>query len=151
MPMTSTGGERTDPPVATRLWELVRVGLAGTYLLGGMSHLVLAVTSIELYESFADRALVGAYTEVWTAVVVPRLAVLVPLVGLFELAVGGALLWRGRAVRMGHAAGAVFQVALVLSGPWGVVNAALALVHWAGRSRVHPRSVLERPMRWLAG
>ena len=133
---------------AARRWTFARVALAVTYLLGGVAHLVLAATNLAFYESFADMALVGPYTDLWRDLVVPNLAVLVPVVGLFELAVGVALLWRGRAVQVAHAGGAVFQVGLVLSGPWGVVNAVLAGVHALAARRSYPASSAERVRHW---
>ena len=143
----------TDPETLASAgrWEVARVVLAAVYLLGGVAHLVLAASSMDLYESFADQALVGVYTDLWRDAVVPHLAILVPLVGLFELAVGAALLWRGRAVRLGHAGGALFQTGLVLSGPWGPVNALLALVHGLAFGRAYPRSVLARRRDWRRG
>lgn len=137
---TDAVADRTAASTGGR-WELLRLGFAATYLLGGIAHFVLIARSPGIYESFADMALVGIYTDAWREFVLPNLAVVVPLVGLFELAVGVTLLWRGRAVRLAHIAGAIFQVGLVLSGPWGAINAGLALLH-VGAARVpRPRSI----------
>ena len=137
-----------DSHPGARRWTLARLALAITYLLGGVAHLVLAATSLEFYESFADVALLGAYTDLWGEFVVPNLAVLVPLVALFELALGVALLWRGPAVRLAHAGGAGFQAALVLSGPWGPVNAVLAGIHAVAARRAYPTTVAGRLRAW---
>lgn len=42
-----------------------------------------------------------------------------------------------------HAAGVVFQAGLILSGPWGPINAVLALLHVAALRRSYPRTVLD--------
>jgi hypothetical protein len=149
---THTGvASAADTTTPAGRWEALRVVLAVTYLAGGLAHLVLAVVAPRVYDGFADQALVGAYTDRWQDLVVPNLGVLVPLVGLFELAVGATLLARGRAVRAGHAGGAVFQAGLVLSGPWGPINAVLAVAHGLGATRRYPRSVRARVRAWRRG
>lgn len=125
-----------------RRWERVRLALGATYLLGALTHVALGAFAPDVYRQFADQALLPAYTDLWQTLVVPTLAVLQPLVTVFEFALAAALLWRGRAVVAGHAAGALFQVGLVLSGPWGVVNAALALVHLAALRVSYPTVAL---------
>jgi hypothetical protein len=67
------------------------------------------------------------------------------------LTVGLALLVRGRAVRAGHAAGAVFQFALVPSGPWGVINLGLAAVHAASVRASYPASAVDLVCRRSSG
>ena len=128
---------------AGRRWEWTRTVLGVVYLFGGVAHVALGLAAPEIYEEFADQALVSAYADLWASLVVPNLAVLQPLVAVFELALGAALLWWGRAVRAGHAVGAVFQAGLVLSGPWGPVNALLAVVHLAALRRSYPATVVD--------
>jgi len=140
-PTRSDESTERETGSARNRWDLLRAVLAITYLLGGIAHLVLAVRSPGVYEGFADRALVGAYTDAWRTAVVPNLPVLVPLVGLFEVGVAVALLWRKRVVTVGHAAGGCFQAGLILSGPWGPINAVLALVHLAASRRRYPTSL----------
>jgi hypothetical protein len=150
--------ERTpaEPPAPStswttgRRWEVTRVVLGIVYLVGALAHVALGLAAPEVYAAFADRALVGVYTDLWTSLVVPYLAFLQPLVVAFELGLGAALLWRGRAVLAGHAAGALFQAGLVLSGPWGPVNAVLALVHVAALRASYPETVpdLARDRLW---
>jgi hypothetical protein len=148
---TSTAVQSRERQVTAPGWDVARSVLGITYLLGGIAHLVLAVRAPEIYEHFAEQALVGAYADLWGDLVVPNIAVLVPLVGLFELAVGAGLLWRGRAVRLGHTGGAAFQLGLVLSGPWGIVNAGLALVHAAGARLRYPTAIPARIRAWRRG
>lgn len=139
-----------DPAGTTsRRWELTRVALGGMYLLGGVTHVALGVLVPDLYTQFADRALLDGYTALWRALVAPNLAVLQPLVTLFEFALALALWSRGRVVLTGHALGAAFQAALVLSGPWGPVNAGLAVLHLAALRRSYPRTVVDLVQRRL--
>ncbi len=154
MRTTSSVPEKTDPstkPGAGRRWEVLRIVLGVMYLLGAFAHVALGVLAPETYQQFANQALVALYTDLWQSLVVPFLAILQPLVILFELGLVVALCWRGRAVLLGHAAGAVFQAGLVLSGPWGPINAALALLHVAALRRAYPRTVLELVRRRETG
>jgi len=143
MPTALSPRTREEPSIERNRWDWLRVLLGAVYLLGGLVHVALGVLSPEVYERFADQALVDAYAEAWASLVAPNTTVLVPLVAAFELAVGVTLLWRGRAVRLGHAAAAGFQAALVLSGPWGAVNAVLAAVHFVAARRPYPEPVVD--------
>jgi hypothetical protein len=148
--VTPSAPQSDAPPQAeagVRVWDGIRVLLAIVYLLGGVVHLLLAIVSPTVYEGFAEQALVGAYTTMWETYVVPQLGVLVPMMGVIELAIGGALLVGGRATTLAHGAGAVVQSGLVLSGPWGPVNGLLAVVHVLG-SRRSASSLLDRMRHW---
>jgi hypothetical protein len=147
-PETTASSTKSE---ASRPWEVLRIVLGVMYLLGALAHLVLGVSAPEIYRQFANQALVAPYTDLWQTLVVPFLAILQPLVILFELGLVVALCWRGRAVLLGHAAGAVFQAGLILSGPWGPINAVLALVHVAALRRAYPRTVLELVRRRETG
>jgi hypothetical protein len=131
----------TKPEAGPRR-EVLRIVLGVMYLLGALAHVALGVLAPEIYRRFANQALVAIYTNLWQSLVVSHLAILQPLVILFEFGLGVALCWRGRAVLLGHAAGAVFQIGLVLSGPWGPINAVLAVLHLAALRRSCPRTVL---------
>ena len=112
----------------------LRLLFAATYALGTLGHVYLTLTDRTLYYAFADLALVETYRDIWTSFVVPNLAVLLPAVILFEAILAVTILWGGRVGRLGNLAGAVFQLALVPSGPWGVVNLVLAGGHlWLAR------------------
>jgi hypothetical protein len=151
-----SGHSRTDtsPERATDTrfrWDGVRAGLALLYFVAGIAHLVLAVRSPGVYEGFATQALFGAYTDAWRSFVVPNLAVLVPLVGFFEVAIAVTLLWRNRAVSLGHLAGGLFQAGLVFSGPWGPINAVLALLHFGALRRSYPTAIPSLVGAWWRG
>jgi|GEM_PF-5696009 len=114
------------------------------YLLGAIAHVALGIAAPSIYAEFADQALVAAYTTAWNAWVVPNLWLLQPLVIVFEAGVAIALLARGSVVRVGHVAGATFQAGLILSGPWGPVNAGLVALHLAALRFEYPTPVSSR-------
>jgi len=123
-------------------WHALRTVLGVMYLLGALAHAVLGILAPEIYQQFANQTLVGLYADLWRSLVVPSLPILQPLVILFEIGLAVALCWRGRIVLLAHGAGAVFQAGLVLSGPWGPINAVLALLHVASLRRSYPRTII---------
>jgi hypothetical protein len=145
------GDGDTPTGQSVRRVDAVRLLLGASYLLGALVHVLLGLRAPETYAEFVDLTPWAAYGEAWRAFVVPNLGVLQPLVVLFELTVGLALLVRGRAVRAGHAGGAVFQLALVPSGPWGVINLGLAAVHAASLRASYPDSVVALVRRGSPG
>ena len=148
---STTRTEQTVPAPAHagRRWEVTRILLGLVYLFGALAHVALGLLAPEVYEEFADQALLSVYTDLWVSLVVPNLVVLQPLVVILELALGATLLWRDRAVRAGHVAGAVFQTGLILSGPWGPINAFLAAIHLAAARVTYPLSVVALARRFL--
>lgn len=122
-------------------WEASRLLFGVLYLLGGIVHIAFGLFAPTIYEEFANQALLGVYTDLWASMVVPNLWFLHPFIVIFEIGLGIALLWRGPVVRIGHAAGAVFQAGLVLSGPWGVLNAVFAVIHLGALRISHPRTI----------
>ena len=122
--------------------DVLRLLLGTLYAVGALIHGYFALVAPDLYLVFADMALVAAYRKLWLAVVVPNLAVLLPAVILFEAGIAAALLWRGRTVAVGNLAGGCFQLGLVLSGPWGVLNLGLAVGHFYLARLEFPRPAL---------
>lgn len=139
------GSAPTAPQPAGARWTVLTLVLGATYLLGAAVHVWLGATAPETYVRFADLALVDRYTQLWRALVVPNLRVLQPAVVAGEFLLGLALLRGGRATRYGHVAGAVFQLVLVPSGPWGVVNGVLAIGHAVATGVGYPLA----PWRWV--
>lgn len=150
---STTRTEQTVPASAHAggRWEVTRVLFGIVYLLGAVAHVALGLLAPGVYEEFADQALLVVYTDLWVSLVVPNLVVLQPLVIVFELFLVAALLWRGQAVRAGHVAGAMFQIGLILSGPWGPINAFLAAIHLAAARVFYPFSVVALARRSLRG
>lgn len=66
---------------------------------------------------------------------------------VFEAAVAAALLWSGRVVTLANVAGGCFQLGLVLSGSWGLLNVALASGHVALRWEESQESAVQRRLR----
>lgn len=109
--------------------QTLRYLLAGVYALGAIVHVYFLLVVPEIYEVFADLALLSLYQTFWTGYIVPNLSVLIPIVILFELSVAIALLGNDSISAFGNFAGAAFQFGLVLSGPWGLINLGLAILH----------------------
>lgn len=104
--------------------------LAGIYGLGALVHLYFLAVNPGIYEQFGELALLNFYQTLWDGFVVPNLRLLLPVVVLLEAGVALSIIRSGRTARRGHYAGLAFQVGLVPSGPWGPINALLALGHW---------------------
>ena len=120
----------------------LRFPLAGVYLLGGLVHAFFWINDPAIYEEFGRLALLDSYGELWDGLVVPNLRLLVPLVVVFEIGVGLAVLGRGRIARAGNLFGGGFQLALVPSGPWGPINLGFAVLHgYLLRQTATPESV----------
>ena len=107
----------------------LRFPMGGVYLLGGLVHAFFWINDPAIYEEFGRLALLDSYEELWNGLVVPNLRLLVPLVIVFEIGVGLAVLGRGRIARAGNVLGGGFQLALLPSGPWGPINLVFALLH----------------------
>ncbi|MFB6104932.1 MAG: hypothetical protein ABEJ57_07630 [Halobacteriaceae archaeon] len=58
---------------APRRWEIGRLLLGTMYLLGAIAHFWLGIAAPEIYEEFADQALLTQYTGLWQTLVVPNL------------------------------------------------------------------------------
>ena len=131
-------------------WEAIRIGLGALYLLGALAHIAIGLLAPEVYHQFANQALVGQYADLWISLIAPNIAILLPLIIIFEISVMAFLFWRGTAVLIGHAAGAGFQVALVLSGPWGPINAGLSFIHLFALRQTYCRTVIDIGKQWVS-
>ena len=107
----------------------LRFPMGGVYLLGGLVHAFFWINDPAIYEEFGHLALLDSYRELWNGLVVPNLGHLVPMVVVFEIGVGLAVLGRGPIARAGNLFGGGFQLALVPSGPWGPINLGFAVLH----------------------
>lgn len=107
---------RAAPPLADPNRRSARV-FGGIFLAGGLAHLLLLSLDSSAYDSFADSSYWPFITHAWHSVLVPNVYYLVPLLAVFEAAVGAAIL--SRRYRMaGIAAAGTFNTALMLFG-WG--------------------------------
>lgn len=145
--MTTTAHDVSSMRLPKRRWEVTKLVFGIVYILGAFAHVALGMAAPEVYDQFANQALLGGYTAFWTSYVVPNIWFLQALVIAFELGLGIALLWRGRVVRAGHAAGAVYQAGLILSGPWGPINAGLAVIHPVALRASYPKTIVDAVRR----
>lgn len=110
------------------------------FLGGGTAHVVLGLVAPEVYENFADMAVIDVVRTAWRDLFVPNATLLALGLGAFEVTVGALILRGGRAGRLGVAAAIAFHVALVAFGWWYLVwsvpmVALLAWFAWTGTPR----------------
>ncbi|RPI31902.1 MAG: hypothetical protein EHM70_10310 [Chloroflexota bacterium] len=96
--------------------NIARSFFALWYLLGWVVHLVVVVRGPQFYAPFGDTALIPAFGDFWTAVVMPNITLFAVLLMVFELAVGMLLIGKGRQVKAGLAASLLFNLFLVQLG-----------------------------------
>ncbi|MFB6150860.1 MAG: hypothetical protein ABEJ40_03550 [Haloarculaceae archaeon] len=123
--------------------ESTRALVGLVYLGGAAVHLLLWATNRGVYDELTEYVLSGWYRDLWTELVLPNLAVLLPLLAAFEVLVAVAVLSKGRAVRLGLAAGAGFNLAVAPLGFWWPSNVALAAVHAALLRVSYPSGTLD--------
>lgn len=111
--------------------ESARLLLGAVYVGGAAVHVVNWVSNRALYGEITPYILFDWYRELWSGLVLPNLGVLLPVLAVFELAVGVAVLQRGRLARVGLGLGALFNLALAPLGFWWPSNVALAVGHLA--------------------
>lgn len=124
---------RTDRTGDRHPW--VRRALAGMFLAGGVVHVVLGLVAPEVYDSFADGAIVDVVRTAWRDLFVPNATLLALGLAAFEATVGGLILRGGRAGRFGLVGAIAFHVALVAFGWWYLAWSVpmIALLVWFGR------------------
>jgi hypothetical protein len=79
-------------------------------------RLEFGLTNNYIYERFGRTSLFATSGELWTRVLMPHIALFALLLPVFEMAVGILLLSRGRYVKIGLAASALFNLFLVQLG-----------------------------------
>jgi hypothetical protein len=120
-----------DRTLRTRSAEVVRGALGVVYLAGAAVHLAFWATDRGVYAEMTPFVLFDWYRDLWTGLVLPNLAVLLPMLVVFETLVALAVLSKGEAARAGLLAGAAFNLAIAPLGWWWPTNVALAAVHVA--------------------
>lgn len=148
MSITQQSGERSSPPRRggpNRWWARA---FGGMFLAGAATHLILVTTRPSSYGSFADRSWWPLIAHAWRSVLLPNVHLLIPLLVLFEAAVG--LLILGRAYRrIGIAAAIAFNVALSLFGwgfcLWSVPVIVLLLRFWYLEAEARSTSAARNP------
>jgi len=112
--------QSTDQPSPLRLVDPNRWwarAFGGLFLAGAATHIVLVTTRPSSYGSFADGSWWPLIAHAWRSVLLPNVHFLIPLLALFEAAVGLLILSRAYR-RIGIAAAIGFNAALILFG-WG--------------------------------
>lgn len=95
-----------------------RVALAALYLVAGAAVNFVFLVRGDDYSAFADGSYIPFVRETWRAVVAPQQMIFIPLLILFEAAVGVLLLVGGRWAQLGLVSAMGFHVALVTFGWW---------------------------------
>ncbi len=96
--------------------ELLKVGkifLGIIYLAGAMVNFIFVLFRPEVYQSFADVAVIPLYRKLWMVMVIPHLRVWLALVIVFEITVGLFILGKGIFVKIGLAGATLFNLFLV--------------------------------------
>jgi hypothetical protein len=117
MSITQQSAERSSPPRRgdpNRWWARA---FGGMFLAGAATHIILVTTRPSSYGSFADGSWWPLIAHAWRSVLLPNVHSLIPLLVLFEAAVGLLILRRAYR-RIGIAAAIAFNAALILFG-WG--------------------------------
>lgn len=117
MSITQWAASRSSPPRRSdpdRWWARA---FGGMFLAGAATHIIFVTTRPSSYGSFADGSWWPIITHAWRSVLLPNVYSLIPLLVLFEAAVGLLILSRAYR-RIGIAAAIAFNAALILFG-WG--------------------------------
>ena len=108
----------------------LRLLLALFYLAGGAFHLAMIRSDrLELYQAFADHAVLAFYSTAWEALVVPALPWIILPVILFLWTAAILMLCKGGWARAGQGLGILWNLFLAPFGPWGWTNLILAALH----------------------
>jgi hypothetical protein len=133
MNITQRPAVRSSPPRRrdpNRWWARA---FGGLFLAGTATHIILLTTRPSSYDSFADGSWWPFIGHAWRSVLVPNVHYLIPLLVLFEAAIGLLILSRAYR-RIGIGAAIAFNAALVLFGwgfcLWSVPVIALLLRFW---------------------
>jgi hypothetical protein len=130
---------------AGRLANGLRLVLGLTYVGGAIVHLRFWATDRSVYGDITQFVQFDWYRVAWSDLVLPTIAILLPMLAAFEIAVGVAICWSGRRARVGLAAGAGFNLAVAPLGFWWPTNVALATLHGLLLRREFPVPVLQIP------
>jgi hypothetical protein len=96
--------------------NLFRSLVAVWYLLGWVLHVYLGLFNPGVYQAFAETALIPGFGSFWEGVVMPHITVLALVLALFEVIVGGLLIYRKKWVTIGLVLSIGFNLFLVQLG-----------------------------------
>lgn len=98
------------------LSNVARAFFGVCYLIGSTVQVRFALTNSHIYEAFGKTALIPGFRELWTSVVMPNITFFALLLAAFEMTTGVLILGRGKCVKIGLAASALFNLFLVQLG-----------------------------------
>jgi len=117
-----------------KLAKIGRMLLGSLYVGGGVFNLTVTTTLLtrdpSLYSKWVANPLVPFYKPLFVNFVTPNAVLLTVLVALYELALGGLILSKGRYVKIGLIGGMLFN--LLLAPMWigqTIFNLILAALH----------------------
>ena len=113
-----------------KLSNIVRIILGIVYFIGALINLRFALQSPEVYQTFADFAVIPFYRTLWSSIVMPHITKWLLLVVGCEIIMGLFILSKETLVKIGLLGGIVFNLMLIpfwWSG-WGVINLFIVLI-----------------------
>jgi hypothetical protein len=134
------------------MWKpnLGRAAIGGFFLLMAiMVNIVTTFTNPHSYTAWADTALLPVYQEIILRVVAPNPALLVLPVAAYEIAVAVALVWKGRAVKLGLVGAMLFLVGIMPLGWEEVANVVLIAGLALLLRHAYPHSIPALVRAWL--
>lgn len=97
--------------------KITRIIFGILYLGGAAANIALMLlNSPASYNAFADESLIQFYREAWAAVAVPNMSLFVPLLILYEIALGVMFLIGGRFLKIALVGGILFCLGTVPFG-----------------------------------
>jgi hypothetical protein len=133
--VTITDAKRVEQTTArrqneTRLARWGRWAFAWLFLLGSISHFVIALRFREAYRDFPDWSPFVWVQEAWENVFMPSAMIFGVLIGIFEILTGALILRGGRSMKVGLLLAITFHVGLIFFGlwPWSVPMITLFLL-----------------------
>lgn len=117
--------------------NLARKLFGAIYLIGAVANIIMIIFQPEIYEAFANQALVPFYQNAWNSIVIPNVYLFVSLTIIFEVGLGLLFLRGRRFLGLAYLISLAFNVGLI---PFGLMflysNGVLVLVQLYLVSRV---------------
>ena len=126
-----------------RAMHVGRIAAGALFLVGGALFNALNLATGGDYGDFADGSYIPFVRDMWESLVASRQWFFIPLLVVFEAAVGVLLFSGGRKTQLGYVAAIAFHVALMLFG-WIFYPASIAMILSFGL-------LLRAERKWAAG
>jgi hypothetical protein len=112
---TVSGRQQEGRPARWGRWAF-----AWLFVLGSVSHIVIALGFRETYRDFAEWSPFAWVQDAWESVFMPNAMILGVLLGCFEVFTGTLILKGGKTMQLGLLAAIAFHVGLIFFGMWAV-------------------------------